>query len=116
MSKTFISGIILRSKDKIRTADFYSRLGLVTHDHQHGGPLHYEVKEVSKDFVVEIYQRSEKFPRDAVMVEVENIQSTLDAVREFYTIESDDVKETGLTRFTYIKDPDGRDVMLVEVK
>lgn len=116
MSKIFISGIVLRSKDKIKTAEFYSRLGLVAHDHQHGGPMHYEVKDISKDFFVEIYQNSEKFCRDALMIEVEDMQDTLDVLKEFYVNEISELRETATMKFIYIKDPDGRDVMLIEQK
>jgi hypothetical protein len=116
MSKILISGIVLRAKDKIRTADFYSKLGLITHDHEHGGPMHYEVREVSKDFVVEIYQNSERFCRDAIMIEVDHLQNTLKVIKEFCMNESFDLKETETMIFAYIKDPDGRDVMLVEKK
>ncbi|MES3031471.1 MAG: hypothetical protein V4697_03605 [Patescibacteria group bacterium] len=116
MAKILISGIVLRSIDKIKTAEFYSRLGLVIHDHQHGGPMHYEVKDVSKDFVVEIYQNSEKFCRDALMIEVEHMQDALDALKEFCGNETLHQKEAATMRFVYIKDPDGRDVMLIEQK
>ncbi len=57
-----IAGIVLRANDKHRTAQFYLKLGLVPREHQHGGPMHYEVSPLSPQCAVEIYQKSGTFP------------------------------------------------------
>lgn len=109
-----VSGIVLRAKDKYVTALFYSEIGLVIKPHQHGGPEHYEMGPVSKGFVVEIYQASDKFSKDALMLEVESLQTSLKIARQFGLYPITTEKQTSDMKFVYIRDPDGRDLMLIE--
>ncbi len=109
-----IAGFILRAMDKVVTADFYSKLGLSLREHEHGGPLHFEILDASQNFVTEIYQKTEKFAMDAVMIEVGSINDALKIVKEFGIIPKTELKEMVDIKFMYITDPDGRDVMLIE--
>lgn len=111
---TKITGFILRCEDRKRTAEFYAKLGLITNEHQHGGPLHFEVGPFAENPVAELYTKSTRFPKDAVMLEVDSIAAAL-AVAEEFGIEPK--PEHGVFQgffFYYITDPDGRDVMLIE--
>ncbi len=113
---TRIAGYILRAEDKKITADFYSRLGLGVREHEHGGPLHFEITESSPDSVVEIYQRTNAVSVDALMIEVDSINDALKIVKEFGILPKTALKETIDMQFIYINDPDGRGVMLLEKK
>ncbi len=108
---TQIAGIILRTPQKQITADFYSTLGLNLHEHSHGGPVHFECLDISSDFVAEMYQASPTFTRDALMIKVESIQNTL---QKLNIAPKTEIKTVGDIKFTYIADPDGRDIMLIE--
>lgn len=110
-----IVGFVLRSSNKERTAYFYEVLGLKTEHHQHGGPMHYEVSQISPDFVLEIYKRSDEYLRDAIMVQVESIELALEAVAKFGIFPNTNIIQAQDIRFIYVSDPDGRDVMLVEL-
>jgi catechol 2,3-dioxygenase-like lactoylglutathione lyase family enzyme len=112
--KTQIAGFILRAGDKAKTADFYSKLGLGVHEHEHGGPVHFEILDILQNSVTEIYQKSEKFAVDALMIEVSSIDKTLEIVKEFGIKPKTDLKEVTDMKFIYINDPDGRDIMLIE--
>ena len=114
--KASIAGFILRAADKAVTADFYSQLGLGVREHEHGGPLHFEVTGVSPDFVVEMYKKTDRFNVDALMVEVGSIDTALDVAKKFGIFGKTEMKEAADMKFIYITDPDGRDVMLIEKK
>ena len=116
MSTTRIVGFVQRAHDKHETARFYKALGLTTWHHQHGGPQHYEVSPVFGDVVLEIYQATPTFAKDAVMLEVPSISNALQIVETFGIFPRTDLKETTEMKFIYITDPDGRDVMLIEKK
>ncbi len=109
-----ISGLILRCQDKGATALFYLRLGLTTHEHEHGGPRHFEVGPISPDFVAEIYKASERFPRDAIMVQVGSLAAALEVLKEMKVAPVSEVTVLPGYRFIYARDPDGRDVMIME--
>ncbi len=113
---TKIGGFILRCKDRKITAKFYSKLGLTTNEHQHGGPLHFEVEPIVDELVVELYAASEKFPRDAIILMVDSINKALKAVKDLgIKPKTAKIKSQNLFfSFIYITDPDGRDVMLIE--
>lgn len=111
-----IAGFVLRSKDRHLTARFYAELGLSTHDHEHGGPRHYETGPLSEDFVVEVYQASEHFPGDALMLEVSSIEHSLEVSARFGVQIRTSLRDLGEVKIIYITDPDGRDVMLIEKK
>lgn len=114
---TEIAGIVFRSKDKTFLSRFYSDIGLSTNEHQHGGPRHFEVTPLSNDGVLEIYSLSELFPHDALMLYVDSISETLSVVAKGYNIYPEHpIKETVTSFFLYIKDPDGRLVMLIQKK
>jgi hypothetical protein len=114
---TEIAGIVLRSKDKTFLARFYFDLGLRTSGHQHGGPKHYEVTPLSDNGVLEIYSASEVFSQDALMLYVSSLPEALSAVASGYSIYPEhEIKETPDSFFVYIKDPDGRLVMLIQKK
>jgi|AntRauTorckE6833_2_1112554.scaffolds.fasta_scaffold06782_6 hypothetical protein len=109
-----IIGTVFRSQDKHKTAAFYEVLGLFLNEHQHGGPLHYEASPLAEDFVCEIYQASEKFSADAVMVEVSSVEESIEAVAALGVEPKTQLKQAGDTKFIYVTDPDGRDVMLLQ--
>ena len=109
-----IAGVVLRAADRHATARFYARLGLTANEHEHGGPKHYEIGPPSETFVLEAYLKSESFPRDAVMVEVDSIDAALAGLAEFGTRPRTAPKVAGDMKFVYVNDPDGRDVMLIE--
>ncbi len=111
---TKIAGFILRCEDRNRTAKFYAKLGLTANEHQHGGPLHFEVGSFDENPVVELYIKSARFSRDAIMLEVDSIAAALAVAKEFGIEPKPD---RGIFKdfiFEYITDPDGRDVMLIE--
>ena len=108
-----VAGIILRAGDRTVTAQFYRDLGLTGREHQHGGPVHYELGPMTSDAVVEVYTVSIRHDTDALMVEVESLEATLVRVlpsEDVSIIERDDM------RFAYIRDPDGRQVLLMQKK
>lgn len=113
---TRIAGIVLRTRDRHVTAQFYARLGLATHEHQHGGPKHFEIGPLSPDYVVEIYQGTEIFDQDAIMLEVDSIADAIAVAAEFGISPKTDIRGSESMKFIYITDPDGRDVMLIEKK
>jgi hypothetical protein len=112
---TRFAGTVLRAADKHATARFYERLGLVTHEHEHDGPRHYEIGPVALDAVVEVYARSAAFTGDAIMVEVDSLDAALTAVLDSGAAPKVGPKDAGAFRFAYVTDPDGRDVMLIEI-
>ena len=106
-----IAGIILRAGDRKVTAKFYANLGLNESEHQHDGPVHHEIGPLTDKSIVEVYQASQKYGLDALMIEVNSIEVALQRVSIFEALS---VTESGGIRFTYIHDPDGRPVMLIE--
>jgi catechol 2,3-dioxygenase-like lactoylglutathione lyase family enzyme len=112
--KSTVIGVIFRVVDKQKTALFYQKLGVELKEHEHGGPKHFEMCGLSDMFVLEIYQNSPTFLRDAIMVRVASIEKAIEAVAEFSAIAKTKPKTIGSNTFVYINDPDGRDVMLVE--
>ncbi len=113
---TRIAGIILRATEKDLTARFYAELGLKTHEHEHGGPKHYEVTPLSPEYAVEIYKKSPTFSSDAIMLEVDSLATALYVAAKFGIEPKGGIRDTDTTRFIYITDPDGRSVMLIEKK
>jgi hypothetical protein len=114
---TEIAGIIFRSNNKTLLSRFYTDLGLKSKEHQHGGPKHYEILPMSDDAVLEVYLMSESFPQDALMVYVNLLSESLSIIAKGYGIyPAHTIKETHDSLFTYIKDPDGRLVMLIQKK
>ena len=107
---TRFAGTVLRAADKHATARFYERLGFEAHEHEHGGPRHYEIGPVASSAVVEVYARSTAFTGDAIMIEVDSLDAALAAVLEPGAAP----KDAGAFRFAYVTDPDGRDIMLIE--
>jgi len=106
-----VAGFILRSDDIEKTAAFYRTLGLGANKHKHGGPIHFELGPTSPSCVAEIYKYTEKFPHDAIMVQVESLDLVLFTLGEVPEVRRD----VGDMRLAYIKDPDGRAVMIYEV-
>ena len=114
---TEIAGFIFRSGNKTLLARFYSDIGLKTNEHQHEGLRHYEVTPLSDNGVLEIYSTSQSFSQDALMLYVDSLSGTLSVIAERYNIYPEyEIKETLDSFFTYIKDPDGRLVMLIQKK
>lgn len=108
-----IVGFVFRSKNKQDAVNFYTKLGLVAEEHQHDdGPRHFSLKPTIEELAVEIYAASNSYPTDAIMLEVDSIEDVLAAIG----IDPEmPIKEIGIKfRFTYIKDPDHRDVMLIQ--
>jgi hypothetical protein len=111
-----IAGFVLRSTNKHLTAAFYKDLGLIVEEEQHGGPKHYEVGPLSDAAVVEIYQSSQQFPHDTLMLEVESLQLALEVALRHGVAPTCDIKDTPDMRFVYVTDPDARPLMLIEKK
>lgn len=114
---TKIAGIVLRAKDRGKTAEFYRELGLITNEHSHGGPLHHEVSPVSDEFVLEIYKKSDmakKFTQDAIMIEVDSLDDALKVVGKFHRSLNSEIFTSGDMTFVYVTDPDDRMVLLME--
>ncbi len=105
-----MAGFILRAGDRMRTAEFYQKLGLFAHAHKHGGPDHFELGPTDPDCVAEIYKRTANFPTDAVMVKVSSLDAALQQIPQ-----EPEVKEVNDMRLAYVIDPDGRSVMVYEV-
>ena len=104
-------GVVLRTKDRARTAAFYQALGIEGSEHRHGGPLHTELARCADNFVVELYAMSERFPTDAVMVRVGRCTDALATLaRAGFDTSVGPVGEG----FAYVRDPDGRMVMLMQ--
>lgn len=108
-----VAGIIFRAGDPRVTAQFYADLGLSTNEHQHGGPVHHEIGPFTEKSVLEVYQASQRYGTDALMVEVASIEA---ALKQVSILEPVSVIDGHDMRFTYIRDPDGRSVMLIEKK
>lgn len=104
----------MRATSHSRTARFYNELGLEAKEHTDHGPTHFELLPLSESMVVEIYQASANFPGDAVMIEVESLEDALEVARRSEISPRSEIKELKDSRFVYIKDPDGRDVMLIQ--
>lgn len=106
-----ILGIVRRAKSKERVTEFYKLLGLKVNEHQHGGPVHVEVMPIDPKFIFEVYQQSPLYATDAVMVGVADLKATL------LTLQHNGVDVPPVTEknFVYVKDPDGSDVMLVQL-
>jgi hypothetical protein len=113
---TQVAGFVLRAKDRHLTARFYSELGLITHEHQHGGPKHYEMNPLAEGCIVEVYTASELFQCDALMLNVASIATALEVAAKYDIAPQTNSRETADMKFVYIKDPDGRVVMLIEKK
>jgi hypothetical protein len=118
-----IAGLVLRASDKHMTARFYESLGLIPYEHAHGGPKHYELRGSlpktiveSHSAVFEVYQRSDAYSFDAIMVEVDSIDDSLKKVLLCGVSPKGEIRDVGEMKFVYITDPDGRDVMLIEKK
>ena len=115
--KAAIAGFVLRCKNRQNTANFYSHLGLTVEDeHQHDcGPMHFSLKPTIEELAVEIYTASNSHPTDAFMLEVDSIEDVLATVKNLGIEPKMPIKNIGIKfRFTYITDPDGRDVMLLQ--
>ena len=110
------AGIVLRAADKHATAKFYERLGLKSHEHEHGGPRHYEIGPLAPGAVMEVYAKSATFSGDAVMVEIDSLDAALAAVLAPGEAPKVGPKDTGTFKFAYVTDPDGRPVMLIETR
>lgn len=115
---TVIAGFVLRSTNKLQTIRFYEALGLTTQKHEHDGPVHYEIKPLSDDFVVEVYTKSDVFPEDAVMLSVDSIKDVLYAlqVAGFCVRIKAGVRDSVNMKLIYVFDPDDRPVLLLEKK
>lgn len=108
---SIILGLVRRVKNRTEMANFYRLLGLSLVEHQHGGPVHVEVGPVDPSFVLEVYERSERYPTDALMIGVEDLKAVLQLLQQS-GFEAPSVNEKN---FVYVKDPDGVDVMLVQL-
>ncbi|HMO78026.1 MAG TPA: VOC family protein [Candidatus Paceibacterota bacterium] len=105
-------GLVRRVSNRDKTVSFYKLLGLDLFRHQHGvGPLHFGVGPVHPDFVIEIYQESHRYPRDALMVRVNDLAATILLLKRQGINVHITVREGYMV---YVKDPDGMDVMLVQ--
>lgn len=106
-----ILGIIRRAKSRKQVTEFYRLIGLNVNEHQHGGPVHAEMGPIDPKFVLEVYQQSPRYATDVVMVGVEDLRVTL------LTLQQNGVDVPHMTEknFVYVKDPDGSDVMLVQL-
>ena len=113
---TTIAGFILRAANRQETARFYAELGLRVNEHQHGGPIHHEVGPMSDGCVMEVYTRSPAFSQDALMLNVDSIDVSLQVAAKFGIQAKTDARDMGDARFIYIADPDGRPLMLIEKK
>ncbi|MEK7187692.1 MAG: hypothetical protein AAB691_02510 [Patescibacteria group bacterium] len=113
---TTIAGFVLRATNRQETARFYAELGLHTREHKHGGPAHHEVMPMADTCVMEIYAASPDFPKDALMLIVDSIETALQVASEFGIQATTDVSVLEDTKFVYITDPDGRPVLLIENK
>lgn len=109
-----IAGLVLRAQDKSVSANFYHRLGLDLREHEHGGPLHFEMGPHAPGVVFELYKASLKYPEDALMIEVDSLADALLVCAEFGIAPGEPMRPGA--EFVYIVDPDGRSVMLVETK
>ncbi len=113
---TRIAGVVFRAADRRETAQFYESLGLTTHEHAHGGPKHHEVGPLSPNCVVEIYLLSPAFTGDAILIEVDSLEATLQTVKQLGVEPQTTILDSHTMRFFYLKDPDGRDVMIFQTK
>ncbi len=105
-----VAGFILRAKERDDTATFYRALGLETHLHAHGGPVHFELGPTDTACVAEIYKKTANFHTDALMVKVTSLHDALTRINQ-----TPDTKEVGDMHLAYVTDPDGRAVMVYEV-
>lgn len=113
---TKIAGMVFRARDRVRTARFYSDLGLQENEHQHGGPVHHELGPMSENAVVEIYQSSATFTTDALMIEVPSIERALEIIATYDIVPEIEPRQASDIWFCYVQDPDDRLLMLIEYK
>ena len=106
-----IIGLVKRVADRAAMVDFYKVIGLKTKEQQHGGPLHDEVTPVGTTFVVEVYPSSKRYPSDALMIEVGNLKAVLARLESKGFIPREKISGG---RMAYVRDPDGKDVLLVQ--
>lgn len=111
---TKIVGVVLRAKDKARSAAFYRALGLELTEHKHGGPMHYEMGPHDPSLVVELYQASDHFRHDALMLSVPNLTDALAICFRFNVFPATEIMGTPSMTFVYVRDPDDRLVMLIQ--
>lgn len=109
-----IAGLVLRAEYKEATAAFYRELGLNLFEHAHGGPEHFEMKPLSFDIVFELYQASQKFNQDALMLEVDSLTHTLRVCANNGIFPAAAMKVVPGMQFVYVTDMDGRLLMLME--
>lgn len=105
-------GLVRRVSNRDRTAAFYKLLGLDLSLHQHGGPPHFEVQSIHSDFVVEVYNQSPIYSQDALMVGVKDLAATVHLLEQNGIGVHATVQKGSMV---YVKDPDGMDVMLVQL-
>lgn len=110
-----IAGYVMRAPDKDATKKFYEALGLQFHEHQHGGPMHFEIGPNSPDIVFELYRASLEYPLDAIMLEVDSINDAI-AVCKTLDIPGYEMHMHMAGTLVFVTDPDGRNVMLFEMK
>lgn len=113
MSVVF-GGIAMRSRDRDVAADFYRDLGFSPKLHEHGGPLHFEMLEFTPFPIVEIYKMSENFPEDAIIIYTSSLDETLNNVKKYAVEHITDIRKLSDASFIYIKDPDGRTLLIME--
>ncbi len=111
---TKIGGILFRCLDKKKTAKFYAKLGLTIVEHEHGGPLHFEIGPAASTMVVELYNASDYYPRDAIMIMVDSLKKSLGKIKKLGIVPKTSIIENRGFVLIYITDPDGRDVMLFQ--
>ena len=111
-----IGGMVLRSTKKEETAAFYRVLGISLTEHSHGGPMHFEMMPNDAELVFELYAASQSYKRDAIMIFVEQLEDTLEKLRNFGVPWYGHTHETVTMRFFYTCDPDQRDVLIIQKK
>lgn len=111
---TKVVGVVLRAKDTARSAAFYRALGLELTEHRHGGPTHFEMGPNDPSVVVELYQASDTFPHDALMLSVPNLTKALAICFCCNVFPATEITTTSSMTFVYVRDPDDRLLMLIQ--
>lgn len=107
-------GFVLRSPNTELLKTFYEVLGVSFEIHKHeSGPVHASSIIVGGS-VFEIYEsKPPRHTQDALLIELSSVKQTLETLKTHgFLIDPQTVKQN--PDMVYIKDPDGRLVLLVE--
>ncbi len=107
--------VVIRSADMDRSAEFYSKLGLIFTKHSHGkGPEHYACELGSVVFDIYPAKEKENTAGTRLGFQLNEIDSTIRNLIEHGAAIISEPKDSEWGRRAVVADPDGHKVELVE--